>query len=130
MCKDPYQEVVSVAYINLWFRLLVKVRTRNYKHVFFFFLPDFWVLQAICLFVFSLPLSLPTVITFLKGQETVVESIISMEWVAQCAIYTCRVYGQKETIKFKEKEIPATLLEQYSATLLHDNQVGGQISFK
>ena len=53
-----------------------------------------------------------------------------MEWVAQCAIYTCRVYGQKETIKFKEKEIPATLLEQYSATLLHDNQVGGQISFK
>ena len=53
-----------------------------------------------------------------------------MEWVSQCAIYTCRVYGQEKTIKFKEKEIPASILEQYSANLLQDNRVGGQRAMK
>ena len=57
------------------------------------------------------------------GEETVIESIIAVEWVAQCALNTCRIFGKKTTVKLKEKEIPLSVLEQYSAELRKESQV-------
>ena len=57
------------------------------------------------------------------GEETVIESIIAVEWVAQCALYTCRIFGKETTVKLKEKEIPLSVLEQYSAELRKESQV-------
>ena len=46
-----------------------------------------------------------------------------MEWVAQSAVYVCRIFGQDTTVKFKESDIPSSILERYAANLQHDEQV-------
>ena len=46
-----------------------------------------------------------------------IESIVAVEWVAQSAVYVCRVFGEDTTVKFKESDIPLSILEQYAADM-------------
>ena len=56
------------------------------------------------------------------GEDTFVESIVSVEWVAQCPIYHCRVFGRDNVIKLKEKDIPPRIIEQFSTSIVLNNE--------
>lgn len=65
----------------------------------------------------------PNKFVLYSGEETVIESIISVDWVAQRAVYTCRIFGKEGLLKLKEDEIPASILEQFSSTLQQEKNV-------
>ena len=57
------------------------------------------------------------------GEESIVESILNVEWIAQTPIYNCRIFGQDKPVKLKEKDVPQVILEHYADTLR-----GGQVT--